>query len=50
MPLGSDIFIVPVTIKIRDKDYQEDFYVVAFVKKENKNFYITKVVDIYPYF
>ena len=50
VPLGSDIFIVPVTIKIRDKDYQEDFYVVAFVKKENKNFYITKVVDIYPYF
>ena len=48
--MSNDMFVVPVTFKIKDGNYQEDFFVVAFVKKENGSFYITKVVDIYPYF
>ena len=54
IPMAGNTFVLPVTFNLnfefRGELCHETYYVVVFVEKENKNFYITKVVDIYPYF
>ena len=50
IPMGGDVFVAPVTFKLNYESYRKNISVVVFVKNENKHLYITKVVDIYPYF
>ncbi len=47
--MAGDMYIIPVTFKLRDENYHEDYHVVVFAMKENGSFYIIKVTDIYPY-
>ena len=47
--MAGDMFVVPVTFKLRWEDYREDYHVVVYVLKESGIFRIVKVSDIYSY-